>query len=91
MPDTVEIPTKSYSLTLEASVTVPADVTEVLAFDGRVVGFTLADGSVVKPCIVFERASSAENDDYKDLNDNEAMALGLNLEYEHREMVEELD
>lgn len=89
MSDSATTATKSYSLTLEGSVTVPANVTEVLAFDGRVVGFKFPDGSVVKPCIVFEHASS-DDDDYRDLNDNEALELGVSLEYENRELIAEL-
>jgi hypothetical protein len=89
-PQTTGTNLKTYTLNIEASVTVPADAKEIQTRDGRVVGFELPGGVLIKPWIVFEQCSTSDEDDSNDLTHDELTALGVEYEYETREFVEEL-
>ena len=84
MPDSVEtiaspeVEARTYSLTIAATITVPANAKEIEAFDGRIIGFLLPDGSQVKPNIVLEHMP-ATGDDSKDPSYEEVSALGFDV------------
>lgn len=87
--DMSETTRKTYALRLGATVSVPASATELLARDGTVVGFQLEDGSLVKPWITWEHQKTDSDDDGKDLNHEELVALGFDYEYEERVLDDE--
>jgi hypothetical protein len=49
-------------ITLKINVNVPEGTTLVEGFDGSAIGFKLSDGLVLKPYIVFESQSNADED-----------------------------
>jgi hypothetical protein len=86
--------TNSYTLTIEVQMTVPAVAKEVQAFDGRVVGFELPGGIIIKPEVTFEQTilgkDGKEDSDPIDISWDALTDLGVDYDNITREFVQEL-
>lgn len=72
---------QTYDLNLRAEVSVPEQYAPALNAFGNVRGFTLPDGSVLKPQVIFERHMEADDSVQQDLTTAELTALGVQFDY----------
>jgi len=67
----------TFTVSCQLTINAPADAEPLYAYDGRMVGFQLADGSILKPWIVFEHQPNPDIDHYRDLHETDLDALGF--------------
>lgn len=77
-----------YDLAMSASVEIPEDSAPLYAWDGRIVGFSLPDGTEIMPQLIIKHYDP-QTDEYRDLTYTEALEhYGVDADVVHREFVE---
>jgi hypothetical protein len=73
-----------YELEINATLEVPDNASPIYAYDGRMIGFKLADGRIATPVVAFE--VEGPEDDCRDVShEDELSALGIEFATLYRE------